>query len=194
MQMRQWKGNSRWGMVGTIISLGALGLSSLSFWDAHQARRLSYELSLPMLSESTDLIEPLAPGQPIHFRITITNYGHTTARRMEPFLRFEFGKAGNPFSPNFDDSDPGVAKSVASELAPGDHTTLITNSNVSLAHDHDVAAVLSGEYNFYIYGKIPFQDVLGNLHEFHFCRLVTTPVAGSDPMKVRKCDTFNYSY
>jgi hypothetical protein len=113
---------------------------------------------------------------------------------MEPSLRFEFGKAGSPFSPNFDNPNPELARSIASELAPGDHTTLITNTNVSLAHDHDVAAVLSGEYHFYIFGKIPFEDVVGSSHEFHFCRIVTTPVAGADPAKVKKCDTFNYSY
>jgi hypothetical protein len=192
--MRHLKGDSRWGLVGTLISFCALGVSTSGFWDAHQARQLSYESSLPMLSESTDLIEPLAPAQPIHFRITITNFGHTTAKQMEPLLRFEFGKANTPFTPIFGDPNPAVAKSIASELAPGDHTTLITNTNINLAHDHDVAAVLSGEYDFYIYGKIPFRDVLGNSHEFHFCRLVTTPVVGGDPLKVRKCDTFNYSY
>jgi hypothetical protein len=192
--MKKLKKTSELWSLGTFMSLFALVVSIWSFRDAHEAQRMSYESSLPMLSETTDLVTPITPAQPIIVRIVITNFGHTTAKQMEPLLRAEFGKSSNPFVPNFDDSKPAGTKSTPSDLPPGDHTTLVSTTPVSLAHDHDVAAVLNGEYSFYIFGKVPFKDILGGSHEFHFCRVITTPVAGADPLKIQKCGTFNYSY
>jgi len=87
------------GSIGTAISLIALLISGLSFWNAHQALRLSEESSLPELSETTELLQPLAPGEPFNVKIVITNFGHTTARQMTPFLGYAFAKADVPFDP-----------------------------------------------------------------------------------------------
>jgi hypothetical protein len=155
---------------------------------------LSYQSSLPELSETTELLAPLMAREPIRFKVTITNFGHTPARQMEPVLKWQFGKAGMPLNRDFYSGFDAGYLSTTSELAAGDHTTLISTSKVNLEHDHDVAAVLSGEFNLYLFGKIRYKDVLGANHEFHFCRLITAPAMGSEPLKPQKCNTFNYTY
>jgi hypothetical protein len=192
--MDKLRGGSQWGQVGTLISVTALAVSGLSLWNAHEAQRMSYESSLPMLSETTELVAPVEPAKPINARIIVTNFGHTTAKEMEPLIRVWFGPASSPFVLRFDLPASLIPQSSPAERPPGDHLTIVTTNNVSLAHDHDVAAVLSGEYNFYVFGKIPFKDVVGHPHEFHFCRLVRATPVGADPMRVQKCPTFNDSY
>jgi hypothetical protein len=181
-------------MIGVIAGVCSLVISGLSFWNAYQARKLSEEASLPELSETTELLQPLAVEQPINFKVTITNFGHTTAKQMEPVLKYAFSKAGVPFDPKFPSDVASTDHPTSSELAAGDHTVLFSKNTVYLAHDHDVAAVLSGAFNLYLYGRIPYKDVLGNSHEFHFCRLITAPVPGAEPLKPQKCTGFNYSY
>jgi hypothetical protein len=179
--------------TGIAISLVALLISAASLWDAHEARNMSYESSLPELSETTELLGPLVAGEPIRFKVTITNFGHTTAQHMDPTLKFLFAKSTIPFNPDYSTGSDQAPPSIISELAAGDHTSLISTSNVNLEHDHDVAAVLSGDYRFYIFGKIPYKDFSGADHEFHFCRLVTALVIGAEPLKPQKCPTFNYT-
>jgi len=183
----------RTGPLPILISLGALLISAGSLWESHQARTLSYESSLPELSETTELLKPVAIGEPIRVRITITNFGRTTAKEMQPMIRYEFGPANNPFDPATNPNPAEIEQITSSDLATGDHTILITTSKVNLAHDHDVAAVLSGLYKFYFFGIVPYKDLQGGNHEFHFCRYLSAPVEGADPLKLQKCSSFNYS-
>jgi len=180
--------------VSVLLSVVALLISGASWWEAHQARRLNYEASLPELSETTELVNlPLEPGKPIKARITITNFGRTTAKGIQPALNYEFGPVTSPFDPSSGSKSQNPSVN-SSDLAPGDHTTLVTTSNVNLEHDHDVAAVTSGLYRFYVFGRVPYKDVDGGNHEFHFCRFIGVSTEGEDPAKLLKCSSFNYSY
>lgn len=187
------EGTKKTSSISVFLSIVALVISGASWWEAHQARRLNYEASLPELSETTELLNPIEPGKPIKARITITNFGRTTAKGIQPALSYQFGPAANPFDPTLGSKSENPSVN-SSDLAPGDHTALITTSNVNLEHDHDVAAVMSGQYRFYLFGRVPYKDVDGGDHEFHFCRFIAAPVEGADPAKPLKCSTFNYSY
>jgi hypothetical protein len=175
------------------LSIAAIIISCLGWWEAHQARKLSYVASLPALSTQVDLVEELAAGQDIHFRVTVENHGKTPARRFHPTLRFRFASAAIPFVPSYDGAPDASQQEAVSELAPDNHTILISTMRLKLAHDHDVNAVFSGQDNLYVFGKVTYEDVLDGTHELHFCRFYR-PSPGTEPLKLNYCNSYNESF
>lgn len=177
--MAWWKHPASW------ISIGSFVISVLSFL-------FSYALNLPALSNTIDLLEPLQAGKPIRFQMIVTNDGKMTAKKFHAELRYLFGRAEAPFNPEDSATDAlrGNGTKNVSDLNPGARTTLISTSNVNLAHRHDVDAVSSGAYRLYIYGRISYNDVLWQSHEYHFCRFYQV-VQGADPLKLSMCESYN---
>jgi hypothetical protein len=167
---------ARWGVVIAIL------ISVFGTW-------FNYESTLPALATKVDLIEPLAPGKPIHFKLSIDNNGKTTARRVTPELRFLFSRADIPFKPVYDDKPPDGWTPTTSDLTPGGHTEFFSMNGRTL-EQHDLDVVLAGKWRFYFYGKLPYHDLLHISHEVHFCR-VFVQVGGADPLKLSQCPTYN---
>src|SRR5882762_2349351 len=141
--------------TATILSIVAVLISSLSLWEAHQVRTLNYESSLPALSATVELLDPIKVAQPLHFDVRIDNSGKTPARHMNPLLSFKFQRADITFEAAYPANAPTPR---TSDLAPGAHTDLVTMNPLNLEHDHDVAAVLSGQYILYLFGKVTYND------------------------------------
>jgi hypothetical protein len=181
---------SRSGRTATILSIFAILISSLSWWEAHEARTLNYESSLPNLSATVNLLDTIKVAQPLHFDVRIDNSGKTPARHMNPLLSFKFQRANIAFEASYPANAPPPR---TSDLAPGAHTDLVTMNPLNLEHDHDVVAVLSGQYILYLFGKITYEDVLNHPHEFHFCRYYQ-PLMPTEPTKLALCPIYNDSY
>jgi hypothetical protein len=174
--------------LSLLLSIMAIIVSGFSFWESRQARKLNYESSLPVLSAQVQLVEPLATGKQIQFKVTLENLGRTAARKMSTSLQFRFQKSTMPFEVSY--LNQGTFKGPVSDLAPGGHTTLFTTNPLSLAHDDDVAAVLSGEFRLYLFGKATYNDIEGQPHEFHVCRYYDKSL-GPEPLRLYFCDSYN---
>jgi len=151
---------------------------------------MNYVSSLPTIFPKVELVEPIALGKQIHFRVLLENTGKTTAKHMRPLLAFKFARADVPFEPTFYDAAQASTDAITSDLIPGGHATLLSTNPLSLAHDHDVSAVLSGSWNLYLYGKIPYNDILHVSHEVHFCGYYKE-VPGAEPLKLSTCPSYN---
>ncbi len=171
--------------VATTLSIIAIVLSSLSWF-------VNYATSLPALAPKVELVEPLAPGQQILIKVLLENTGKTTAKQMHPTLAFKFARADIPFEPTYDTEQtaPINWSATISDLLPGAHSTLYSTNRLSLAHDHDVNAVLAGQWNFYVYGKIPYKDILHITHEVHFYGFYQQ-LPGADLLKLSYCTSYN---
>jgi hypothetical protein len=169
------------------MALVAIGISVLVFW-------FNYQASLPALTAKVELIKPLIPGEEVHFKIDIDNTGNTIAKHLHPDLRIKFATAEVPFKafdgvPNINLVSPNWRPTV-SDLGPKGHTTIYSMSKFNLQNDESVKAVIAGTWNFYVYGRIPYQDVLHMSHEFHFCSSYTQ-LPGGDPLKFALCHYYN---
>jgi hypothetical protein len=163
----------------------ALFVSSFLAW-------LTYATSLPALSIKVELVDPLAAVRDIHVRVNIDNDGKTPAKQLHPALGFKFAPAGDPFKPDYENAlgpDPNWVPTT-SDLPASGHTTIYSTNHLSLAHEHDVNMVVSGEYNFFVYGKIPYKDILHISHEAHFCGQYRE-IPGADPLKFSYCPYYN---
>jgi hypothetical protein len=169
--------------LATILSVIAIVLSTASFL-------LNYLSSLPTIQAKIELVEPLAPSQDIHTRVLLQNTGKTTAKHLQPNVAFKFQRADIPFEATYEAKAPLDFTPVTSDLVPGGHSTLVSTNRKSLTHDHDVAAVLSGQWKLYLYGKIPYQDILHFSHEVHFCGFYQQ-VPGMEPLKFSYCSSYN---
>jgi hypothetical protein len=150
----------------------------------------NYASALPAISAKVELVEPLAPGQPMHFKVNLDNNGRTTAKHLSSRIEWKFARADVPFEPTYEGQAPANWTAPVSDLPPGGHSTITSTNQLSLAHDHDVNAVLSGDWNFFLYGKIPYRDILYIPHELHFCG-VYRQVPGADPLKLIYCTSYN---
>jgi hypothetical protein len=171
--------------LATTLSVIAIVLSASSWW-------LNYATSLPAISPKVELIEPLAAGQQIHFKVLLENTGKSFAKQLHPSLAFKFARADVRFEPtyNAEESAPHNWTPTTSDLAPGAHVTLYSINPLSLAHDHDLNAVIAGEWKLYLYGKIRYKDILHISHEVHFCGSYQQ-LAGADPLKLSYCTSYN---
>jgi len=173
--------------IATTLSIIAICLSGSSWW-------LNYLTSLPAIFPKVELVEPLAPGQPIHFKVLLENTGKSTAKHLYPTLAFKFARADVPFEATYETAQfaPVNWTTTTSDLVPGGHSTLYSDpaNQLNLAHQHDVDAVLKGEWNLYLYGKIPYKDILHISHEVHFCGIYRQ-LPGSDPLKLSYCPSYN---
>lgn len=182
------KGQDRPHNLSLLLSMVAIIVSGLSFWESHQARKLNYESSVPVIAGTVELVEPLTAGKQIQFKVTLENLGKTSAREMFTTLQFKVQQTSIRFEATYEDQ---VAfKPPVSDLGPGQHTTLYSTNSLSLAHDHDVEAVLSGQFRLYLYGKSTYKDIDGQLHEFHICRFYAR-FPGTEPLKLTYCDSYN---
>jgi hypothetical protein len=169
--------------LATILSIIAIILSGSSWW-------LNYLTSLPAMAPKVELVEPLAAGQKIHFKVLIDNTGKTVAKQLHPSLAFMFSRSDIPFTPNYDAPTPTNWTATVSDLPAGGHTTLYTVNDFSLAHDHDVNAVIAGGWRLYVYGKIRYKDALHIPHEVHFCGFYQQ-ITGAEPLKLSYCESYN---
>ena len=55
-------------------------------------------------------------------------------------------------------------------INPGDHVRTAIRNMIPFG-PKDVEFIETGKARYYVYGKMTFQDVDGNSHEGHFCRL-----------------------
>ncbi len=175
------------------VSLLALMVSALSWREAREARNLNYLTSLPALSATVDLAEPIQPGKSVIFRVVIENQGRSVAKRLRPELRFLFSPPSESFRADYSPVDSfgkPVFSGTSSDLNPNARTTLVSTSSLSLQHDHDVGAVTSGTRILYLYGRANYFDVYEKQHEAHFCRYYH-PVPGDEPLKLKFCDSYN---
>lgn len=158
-------------------------LSISSWW-------LNYVSSLPAIFPKVELVEPIEAGKQLHFKVVLENTGKTTAKHMQPVLGFKFSRADIPFEASYDHLEQASLNTTTSDLIPGGHATLLSTNPLSLAHDHDVNAVLSGAWNLYLYGKIPYRDIFHLSHEVHFCGYYRQ-VPGAEPLKLSICPSYN---
>lgn len=169
--------------LATTLSIIAIVLSGFSWW-------VNYATSLPAIFPKVELVEPIAIGKQIHFKVLLENTGKTTAKHMHPLLSVKFARADLPFEAIYNNAEQASLDTTTSDLIPGGHATLISTNPLSLAHDHDVKAVLSGSWNLYLYGKIAYKDILHVSHEVHFCGYYRQ-VPGAEPLKLSICPTYN---
>jgi len=181
----QPKSSARLATTLSIIAIIVSVLSAgLSWW-------LNYESSLPAISAKAELTEPLTPGQQIHCRVLLENNGRTTAKHLQPTIAWKFSRADIPFEATYDLGLTTVAQSVpVADLVSAGHETLYSTTDFTLAHDDDVNAVLRGQWNLYVYGKIPYRDIFHFPHELHFCGYYRQ-VPGSGPLKFNYCLSYN---
>ena len=145
------------------------------------------------LSATVELAEPIQPGKAVIFRVVLENQGRSVARKLNPELRFLFSPASDPFRPDYPPVDSfGKTRPVgtSSDLNPGARTTLVSTSSLSLAHEHDVEAVTSGQRMLYLYGRASYFDVYEKQHELHLCRYYQ-PVPRAEPLKLNFCISYN---
>jgi hypothetical protein len=171
--------------ISITLSVIAIVLSASGWW-------FNYATSLPAISPKVELVEPLVAGQQIHFRVLLENTGKTVAKQLHPSLAFRFAPPDVPFEPTYpsDQSVPQNWTPPTSDLVPGAHATLYSTNLLKLARDHDVNAVLHGDWNLYVFGKIRYKDILHITHEVHFCGFYRQ-VAGADPLKLSYCTSYN---
>ncbi len=173
--------------LATTLSIIAIVLSASSWW-------LNYAISLPAISPKVELVEPLAAGQQIHFKVLVENTGKSIAKQLHPTLAFKFSRSDIPFEPTYNPeqaANPANWSPTVSDLPAGSHVTLYSAYNtISLAHDHDVNAVLAGQWNLYLYGKIRYKDILHIPHEVHFCGFYQQ-LPGAEPLKLSYCTSYN---
>lgn len=170
--------------LATTLSTIAILLSALSWW-------LNYVTSLPAISPKVEMVERIAPGQQIHVKILLENTGKTTAKHIHPAIAFRFSRAEVPFEATYDGlATPPSWKPTVSDLVSGTHSTLYSMNLLSLAHEHDVEAVLSGQWRLYVYGKVDYKDILHVSHQVHFCGFYQE-LPGADPLKFSYCESYN---
>jgi hypothetical protein len=151
---------------------------------------MNYATSLPAIFPKVELVEPIAVGKQIHFKVLLENAGKTTAKHMRPLVSFKFARADVPFEATYNNAEQASLDATTSDLIPGGHATLFSTNPLSLAHDHDVNAVLSGSWNLYLYGKIAYKDILHVPHEVHFCGYYRQ-VPGAEQLKLSICPLYN---
>jgi hypothetical protein len=165
----------------------ALAVSGLSF-------ALAYETVLPSLAAKVEFVKALTAGENFNVKIDIDNNGNSTAKQIRPDLHFGLAPATVDFEPygpglNINTITPDW-KPTVSDLGPRGHTTIVSTTPMNFANDASVRDVIAGRTKFYIYGKIPYRDVLHLGHEFHFCFFyLQTP--GIDPLSLLKCPSYN---
>lgn len=138
------------------------------------------------------MVDKPSPGEQLHIRVNVDNFGKSTAKQIRPDVAFRLAPANIPFETDYDSAtrlDPNWTPST-SDLGPGGHTTLYSVTSLSLAHQHDVDAVLSGQWRLYVYGRIPYKDILHISHEAHFCGFYQE-LPGADPLKFSFCKSYN---
>jgi len=90
--------------LSVALSILALAVSGLSFWESHEARRINYETSLPAISATVELTEPLTAGKQIYFKVILDNFGRSPAKHMMAFVSYRFAPSGEEFKPRFANS------------------------------------------------------------------------------------------
>jgi hypothetical protein len=168
------------GVLGTVFGFVGLIIALASLF-------LNYSASTPVLGLSAELISPIQVMTPLHFTMRLENFGKTTARHLNVRSAYLFQRVNLPVVPNYSDA---IRRPHSQDLAPGAHVDLTTIDPIHLEHDHDVDAVMSGQYGIVLFGKITYEDALHLEHEFHYCRFYQ---AGQqvEPNKLRLCDTYN---
>jgi hypothetical protein len=173
-----------WARIPAHIALVVSGLSFL----------LTYETVLPSLAAKVEFVNPIVTGENFTFQIDLDNNGNSTAIHMEPDLRFGWAPASVDFKPygpglNINVTSPDW-KPTVSDLGPRGHTRIISETPMNFANDATVQDVNAGTTRFYVFGKIPYRDVLHLSHEFHLCFFyIRTP--GSEPLRFVKCSSYN---
>jgi hypothetical protein len=124
--------------------------------------------------------------------VDLDNNGRTTAKHLEPRLAYKLARADIAFEATYSEprSAPPNWKPTVFDLPPGGHRTLSSGDDFNLEHDHDVRAVVSGDWNLFLYGKISYKDILYIPHEFHFCG-VYRQTRGVDPLRLSFCNSYN---
>jgi len=174
-------------VTADVALLVALAVSGLGFL-------LAYESVLPSLAAKVEFVNPIIAGENFTLKIDIDNNGNSTARHMEPTLKFGWALASADFTPfgpglNINATSPNW-KPTVSDLGPRGHTTIISATPMNFANEATVQGVNAGTTRFYVFGKIPYRDVLHLGHEFHFCSFyIRTP--GSEPLRFVKCSSYN---
>jgi hypothetical protein len=173
-----------WARIPAYIALALSGLSFL----------FAYESGLPSLAAKVEFVNPIVAGENFNFKIDIDNNGNTTAKHIHPDLRFGWALATvefKPFGPGMTlNATPPEWKPTVSDLGPKGHTTIFTANPINFADDKTVNGVIAGKYKFYVFGRIPYEDVLHVGHEFHLCfYYIQNP--GLDPLKLVMCPSYN---
>jgi hypothetical protein len=172
-----WKQPATWISIVSLVA---------TFW-------FNYVVSLPALSSTIELLQPLRPSEAVRFQVVVKNDGKTTARHMDTDLRFSLQKADIPFEATYDQPPPpGMsADKPSADLNAGAQITMINESTFNLTHDHDINAVMSGTHKLYIYGRIAYRDILGLSHQHHFCRFYRPIPGDPTPLRLYQCTEYN---
>jgi hypothetical protein len=176
-----------WARIPAFIAIVVSGLGFL----------LTYESGLPSIAARAEFLQPIVAGENFNFKIDVENNGNTTAKHIKPDFMIAFASANvdfKPFGPGlYANAQRPEWKSTVSDLGPKGHTVIFSTTPVNFANDEILREVIAGKYNFYVYGKIPYDDVLHLSHEFHFC-FFYTQIPGADPLKLSMCSSYNESY
>jgi hypothetical protein len=97
--------------LATTLSIIAIVLSGSSWW-------LNYASSLPAIFPKVELVEPIAVGKQIHFKVLLENTGKTTAKHITPQLGFKFARADVPFEATYNDAEQALTNTTTSDLIP----------------------------------------------------------------------------
>ena len=170
-----------------VLACTALALSGMSFF-------FTYQVGLPSLAAKVEFVKPIVAGENVSFTIDIDNNGNSTAIHMEPEIKFGWAPSSTDFKPY----GPGLNinlvspdwKPTISDLGPKGHTKIISDTPMNFVNDATVQAVNAGTTRFYVFGKIPYRDVLHLGHEFHFCFFYKL-MPGSEPLRFVKCSSYN---
>jgi hypothetical protein len=163
--------------------------TSVSLYYSSRAYDLSYEVALPVITTSIEVVEPIQVGKPVILTAVFENKGHSTARDFQLDWRGpKSRRADLPFVADFSGGQPQQDKM---DLQPEGKRTFMSTKYFSLEHDYDLAAVLSGRYRLFTYGKATFVDFRGRRHELHFCRFYSPDPTSPDPLKLPYCEGYN---
>jgi hypothetical protein len=127
----------------------------------------------------------LKTGEKPRFSFEISNSGKTPALQLTTRLATQVYKSSERFLPDF--NKPTTPSTVA-VLFPGAKLRVETSESHGVVAPEHVSALTSGDFVFYVYGEILYDDVFGAHHKTTFCTFVQKSLT-----KLTSCSTYNHS-
>jgi hypothetical protein len=122
-------------------------------------------------------------GEKPKFAFLLANSGKTPALRLTAKITSHVYRSTEPFVAHYD--KPATAGTVG-VLFPGVKMPLETLPSSGVAEPFHADRLSNGEYIFYIYGEIHYEDVFSKAHKTTFCVFVLKTLD-----ELVSCNTYN---
>jgi hypothetical protein len=123
-------------------------------------------------------------GEKPKFSFVIANSGKTPALKFTSKITSHVYRSTEEFVPYYE--KPTTIPTVGT-IYPGVRMSLNTLESTGVAEPFHVSTLSSGEYIFYVYAQITYEDIFGTPHKTTFCVFVDKTLT-----QMLSCNTYNH--